>query len=104
MAFMKTLHGEGRACFADLLKSLAERDDFIENIETLLIEEKERVELLEHELHEESAMRASLEEALASHQIDFVKTEDELKLALENKDALKVRIEKLLVEHSRLVE
>jgi hypothetical protein len=49
-------------------------------------------------------MRASLEEALDSHQIDFVKIEDELKLDLENKDALKIRIEKLLVEHSRLVE
>ena len=39
----------------------SECDDFIENVENLLIEEKERVELLEHELHEESVMRASLE-------------------------------------------
>ena len=104
MAFMKTLHGEARARFSDLLKSLAERDDFIENVENLLIEEKERVELLEHELHEESVMRASLEEALSSHKIDFVKTDDALQLALENKDALKVRVEKLLVDHTRLVE
>ena len=51
MAFMKTLHGEARARFSDLLKSLAERDDFIENVENLLIEEKERVDLLEHELN-----------------------------------------------------
>ena len=104
MAFMNTLHGEARARFSDLLKSLAERDDFIENVENLLIEEKERVELLEHELYEESVMRASLEEALSSHKIDFVKTDDALQLALENKDALKVRVEKLLVDHTRLVE
>ena len=39
MAFMKTLHGKARAHFGDLLKSLAEHDDFIENIENLLIEE-----------------------------------------------------------------
>ena len=104
MAFMNTLHGEARARFSDLLKSLAERDDFIENVENLLIEEKERVELLEHKLHEESVMRASLEEALSSHKIDFVKTDDALQLALENKDALKVRVEKLLVDHTRLVE
>ena len=75
MAFMKTLHGEARAHFGDLLKSLAERDDFIENVENLLIEEKERVDLLEHELNEESVMRASLEEALSAHQIDFVKNQ-----------------------------
>src|SRR3990170_5632476 len=81
MAFMKTLHGEARARFGDLLKSLAERDDFIENVENLLIEEKERVELREHELHEESVMRASLEEAVSFHKIDFVKTDDELQLA-----------------------
>ena len=74
MAFMKALHGEAHARFGDLLKSLAKRDDFIENIENLLIEEKERVELLEHELNEESVMRASLEEAFLAHQIDFVKT------------------------------
>ena len=49
-------------------------------------------------------MRASLEEALSSHKIDFVKTDDALQLALENKDALKVRVEKLLVDHTRLVE
>ena len=104
MAFMKTLHGEARARFGDLLKSLAERDDFIENVENLLIEEKERVELLEHELHEECVMRASLEEAISSHQIDFVKTNDALQIALENKDAFRVKNEKLLVEHSRLVE
>ena len=67
MAFMNTLHGEARARFSDLLKSLAERDDFIENVENLLIEEKERVELLEHELYEESVMRASLEETLSAH-------------------------------------
>ena len=47
-----------RACFGNLLKSLAKRDDFIENVENLLIEEKERVDLLEHELNEESVMRA----------------------------------------------
>src|SRR3990170_3248828 len=80
MAFMKTLHGEARARFGNLLKSLAERNDFIENIENLLIEEKERVKLLEHKLHEESVMRASLEEAMSAHQIDFVKTNDALQL------------------------
>ena len=53
MATMKTLHGEARARFGDLLKSLAKHDDFIENAENHLIEEKERVELLEHELHGE---------------------------------------------------
>ena len=58
--------------------------------------------VLEHELHEESVMRASLEEALSSHKIDFVKTDDALQLALENKDALKIRVEKLLVDHTRL--
>jgi hypothetical protein len=41
---------------------------------------------------------------LSSHKIDFVKTNDALQLALENKDALKVRVEKLLVDHTRLVE
>ena len=51
-----------------------------------------------------SVMRASLEEALSAHQIDFVKTNDALQLALENKDALNVRVEKLLVDHTRLVE
>ena len=41
MAFMKTLHGEAHACFGDLLKSLTERDDFIENVENLLIGKRE---------------------------------------------------------------
>ena len=49
-------------------------------------------------------MRASLEEALFAHQIDFVKTNDALQLALENKDALNIRVEKLLVDHTKLVE
>ena len=49
-------------------------------------------------------MRASLEEALSAHQIDFVKTNGALQLALENKDALNIRVEKLLVDHMRLVE
>ena len=35
-------------------------------------------------------MRASLEEALSANQIDFVKTNDALQLALQDKDALKV--------------
>ena len=59
VAFMKTLNGEACARFGDLLKSLAKRDDFIENVENLLIVEKERVKL-----NEESVMRASLEETL----------------------------------------
>jgi hypothetical protein len=37
MAFITTLHGEARARFSDLLKSLAERNDFIENVENFLI-------------------------------------------------------------------
>ena len=41
---------------------------------------------------------------MSAHQIDFVKTNDALQLALENKDALNVRVEKLLVDHTRLVE
>ena len=49
-------------------------------------------------------MRASLEEALSAHQIDFVKTNDSLQLALENKDALNFKFEKLLVDHMRLVD
>ena len=73
MDFMKTLHGEAHARFGDLLKSLAERDDFIENVENLLIEEKERVDLLEHELNEESVMRASLEEALSLIKLTLLK-------------------------------
>ena len=65
---------------------------------------RHRVDLLEHEINEESVMRASLEEALSTHQIEFVKTNYALQLALENKDALNVRVEKLLVDHMRLVE
>ena len=52
LAFMKTLKGESLARFLNLMKSLTERDDYIDNVETLLIEEKERNDLLEQNLHE----------------------------------------------------
>ena len=42
LAFMKTLKGKSLAHFFNVMKSLTERDDYIDNVETLLIEEKER--------------------------------------------------------------
>ena len=61
-----------------MMKSLTERDDYIDNVETLLIEKKERNDLLEQNLHEVETMNASLEETITSHEIDFVKTNDAL--------------------------
>src|SRR4051812_14350668 len=50
LAFMKTLKGESLARFLNLMRSLTERDDYIGNVETLLMEEKERNDLLEQNL------------------------------------------------------
>ena len=52
MVTMNTLEGESLASFLNLMKSLTVRDDYIDNVETLLIEEKERNDLLEKNLHE----------------------------------------------------
>src|SRR3954464_11244982 len=62
LAFMKTLKVESLARFLNMMKSLTERDGYIDNVETLLIEEKERNDLLEQNLHEVEIMKASLEE------------------------------------------
>ena len=88
LAFMKTLKGESLARFLNMMKSLTERDGYIDNVETLLIEEKERNDLLEKNLHEVETMKASLEETVTSHEIDFVKVNDALELSLEIKHDL----------------
>ena len=80
LAFMKTLKGESLARFLNIMKSLTERDDYIDNVETLLIEENERNDLLEQNLHEVETMKSSLEETITSHEIDFVKVNDALEL------------------------
>src|SRR3954471_4776375 len=78
-------------------RSLTERDDYIENVETLLMEENERNDLLEKNLHEVETMKASLEETITSHEIDFVKVNDALELSLEIKHDLLDKIAKLKV-------
>src|SRR3954463_908289 len=93
LAFMKTLKGESLARFLNMMSSLTERDDYIENVETLLIEEKERNDLLEQNLHEVETMKASLRKIVTSHETDFVKFNDALELSLEIKHDL---LDKLL--------
>src|SRR3954468_12783312 len=104
LAFMKTLKGESLARFLNMMRSLTERDDYIGNVETLLIEEKERKDLLEKDLLEVENMKASLEETVTSHEIDFVKVNDALELSLEIKHDLLDKISKLKVDHSELGE
>lgn len=41
--FHEDLSEESLACFRNVMKSLAERDDYIENVESLLIEKKEAI-------------------------------------------------------------
>src|SRR4051812_33373252 len=96
---MKTLKGEYLARFLNMWKSLTERDDYIENVETLLMEENERNDLLEQNLHEVETTKASLEETATSHEIDFVKVNDALELSLEIKHDLLNKISKLKVVH-----
>src|ERR1041384_2688097 len=79
---MKTLKGESLARFLNMMRSLTERDDYIGNVETLLMEEKERNDLLEKNLLEVENMKASLEETVTSNEIDFVKVNDALELSL----------------------
>src|SRR3954467_3791590 len=98
---MKTLKGEALARFLNMMRSLTERDDYIGNVETLLMEEKERNDLLEQNLLEVETMKASLEETVTSHEIDFVKVNDALELSLElSMD----KISKLKVAHGELGE
>ena len=104
LAFIKTLKGESLARFLNMMKSITERDNYIDNVETLLIEEKERNDLLEQNLHEVETMKASLEETITLHEIDFVKTNDALGLSLEIKHDLLDKIAKLKVVHSELGE
>ena len=87
-----------------MMRSLTERDDYIDNVETLLIEEKERNDLLEQNLHEVETMKASLEETVTSHEIDFVNTNDALQLSLEIKHDILDKIGKLKVVHDELGE
>src|SRR4051812_41047980 len=82
LAFMKTLKGESLARFLNMMRSLTKRDDYIENVKTLLMEEKERNDLHEQNLHEVETIKASLEETVTSHEIDFVKVNDALELSL----------------------
>jgi len=104
LAFMKTLKGESLARFLNMMRSLTERDDYIGNVETLLMEEKERNDLLEQNLLEVENMKASLEETVTSNEIDFVKVNDALELSLEIKHDLLDKIAKLKVDHSELGE
>ena len=104
LAFMKTLKGESLACFLNMMKSLTERDGYIDNVESLLIEEMERNDLLEQNRHEVETMKASLEETVTSHEIDFVKVNDALELSLEIKHDLLDKIAKLKVVHGELGE
>ena len=90
--------------FCNLMKSLAERVDYIDNVETLLIEEKERNDLLEKNLHEVETMKVSLEETITSQKIDFVKTNDALVLSLEIKHDLLDKMARLRVTHDELGE
>src|SRR3954465_10396325 len=87
-----------------MMKSLNERDDYIDNVETLLIEEKERNDLLEQNLHEVETMKASLEETVTCHEIDFVKVNYALELSLEIKHDLLDKIANLKVFHGELGE
>src|SRR3954466_5301813 len=104
LAFMKTLKGESLARFLNMRRSLTEHDDYIENVETLLMEEKERNDLLKQNLHEVETMKASLEETVTSLEIDFVKVNDALELFLEIKHDLLDKISKLKVDHGELSE
>ena len=101
---MKTIRGESLARFLNMMKSLTERDGYINNVETLLIEEKERNDLLEQNLHELETMKSSLEEPVTSHEIDLVKVNDALQLSLEIKNDLLDKIAKLKVVHGELGE
>src|ERR1041384_3359550 len=104
LAFMKTLKGESLARFLNMMRSRTERDDYIGNVETLLMEEKERNDLLEQNLLEVENMKASLEETVTSNEIDFVKVNDALELSLEIKHDLLDKIAKLKVSHGELGE
>src|ERR1041384_1638170 len=104
LAFMKTLKGESLARFLNMMRSLTEREDYIENVETLLMEEKERNDLLEQNLHEVEIMKASLEETVTLHEIDFVKINDALERSLEIRHDLLDKIAKLEVAHGELGE
>ena len=101
---MKTLKWEPLARFLNMMRSLTERDDYIRNVETLLMEEKERNDLLEQNLLEVENMKSSLEETVTSHEIDFVKFNDDLELSLEIKHDLLDKIAKLKVSHGELGE
>src|SRR4051812_11314127 len=68
------------------------------------MEEKERSDLLEQNIHEVETMKASLEETVTSHEIDFVKVNDALELSLEIKHDLLDKIAKLKVVHGELGE
>src|SRR4051812_28350935 len=68
------------------------------------MEEKERSDLLEQNIHEVETMKASLEETVTSHEIDFVKVNDALELSLEIKHDLLDKIDKLKVVHGELGE
>src|SRR3954471_13945431 len=87
-----------------MMKSLTEHDGYIDSVETLLIEEKERNDLLEQNLHEVETMKASLEETVTSHEIDFVKVNDALELSLEIKHDLSDKIAKIKVVLGELGE
>src|SRR3954471_4771143 len=87
-----------------MMKSLTEHDGYIDSVETLLMEEKERNNLLEQNLHEVETMKASLEETVTSHEIDFVIVNDALELSLEIKHDLLDKISKLKVAHGELGE
>src|ERR1041384_219354 len=104
LAFMKTLKGESLDRFLNMMRSLTKRDDYIGNVETLLMEEKERNDVLEQNLLEVETMKASLEETITSHEIDFVKFNDALELSLEIKHDLLDKIAKLKVAHGELGE
>src|ERR1041384_88872 len=101
---MKTLKGESLARFLDMMRSLTKRDDYVGNVETLLMEEKERNDLLEQNLLELETMKASLEETVTSHEIDFVKVNDALELSLEIMRDLLDKISKVKVAHGELSE
>lgn len=76
LTFMKSLRAEALVRFLNLLKSLAKRNDYIERGEDLIIEEKERVMLLEQILHKERTIRASLESTIETYVVDFAKSKD----------------------------
>ena len=68
------------------------------------MEEKERNDLLEQNLHEVESMKASLEETVTLHEIDFVKINDALERSLEIRHDLLDKIAKLEVAYGKLGE